>query len=99
MYIVKDTNPPLVLRPEGTAGVARAIRGDARVWYAGPMFRREGPKRARYRQFWQMGVEAIGDDSVTADVNVIEMADVYLRECANVEPMLRLIRLEQRRIV
>ena len=89
MYTVKDTNPTLVLRPEGTAGVARAIRGDGKVWYAGPMFRRERPQRARYRQFWQMGVEAIGDASVTADVDVIEMADVYLREFANVKPVLR----------
>lgn len=80
----------MALRPEGTAGVARALaevglvrRATAhgtRVWYAGPMLRRERPQRGRWRQFWQMGVECVGTAGVATDAEVIEMADGFLRE-------------------
>ena len=57
----------LSLRPEGTAGCLRAVLGERllragprRLWYLGPMFRRERPQRGRYRQFHQLGVEAYG---------------------------------------
>lgn len=93
MYHVAETDPQLVLRPEGTAGVARALRDvgllkcapvyGTRVWYAGQMFRHERPQHGRYRQFWQLGVEAIGDESVITDVDVIVLAAKYMQwiEC------------------
>ena len=76
IYRVSESD--LVLRPEGTAGVVRAVR-KGRVWYAGAMFRRERPQRGRYRQFTQLGVECFEDD-VWSDVDVIQMAYEYLRE-------------------
>lgn len=87
---MKDTDPPLVLRPEGTAGVARAIAErdgrnatrayGKRVWYCGSMFRRERPQRGRYRQFTQMGVELVGSDHVEDDADVISLAYGYLKD-------------------
>ena len=57
----------LTLRPEGTASCVRAAiehhllhQGAQRVWYAGPMFRHERPAKGRFRQFHQVGVEALG---------------------------------------
>ena len=72
----------LTLRPEGTAGVVRAVLGKhldqefrpVRVHYAGPFFRAESPQRGRYRQFTQVGVECIGERSPAIDAEVIEMA-------------------------
>ncbi|MGH7686867.1 MAG: histidine--tRNA ligase [Candidatus Dormibacteria bacterium] len=72
----------LTLRPEGTAGVMRAVLGKhleqelrpVRVHYAGPFFRAENPQRGRYRQFAQVGVECIGERSPALDAEVIEMA-------------------------
>lgn len=89
MYHIAETNPLLVLRPEGTAGVARALSKSrqlsmrshgARVWYTGQMFRRERPQAGRYRQFTQLGVECISDESVTSDAEVIEIASTFLTE-------------------
>lgn len=69
MYSFKDAlnGEDLTLRPEGTAGVVRAViehnllyDGPRRLWYVGPMFRHERPQRGRYRQFHQVGVEALG---------------------------------------
>jgi histidyl-tRNA synthetase len=74
----------LTLRPEGTAGVARAFgqsraAGEAaRVWYAGPMFRYERPQRLRLRQFWQVGVECLGEEGAHADLDCISLAKVFL---------------------
>ncbi|CAN8072498.1 unnamed protein product [Agarophyton chilense] len=88
MYHISGIQPALALRPEGTAGVARALRDvglvkcapvhGTRVWYAGPMFRHERPQKGRYRQFWQIGVEAIGDESLTTDLDTISLAAEYL---------------------
>ncbi|HEX6539055.1 MAG TPA: histidine--tRNA ligase [Candidatus Dormibacteraeota bacterium] len=72
----------LTLRPEGTAGVVRAVLGrhleqelrPVRVRYAGPFFRAESPQRGRYRQFTQVGVECIGERSPAIDAEIIEMA-------------------------
>ncbi|MCY4325581.1 MAG: histidine--tRNA ligase [Betaproteobacteria bacterium] len=68
----------LCLRPEATASVLRALAAAgrigsslARVWYAGPMFRRERPQRGRYRQFHQFGAEATGSDSPLLDAEMI----------------------------
>lgn len=81
-YRLMDTDPQLVLRPEGTAGVARALRETlkgkphgARVWYAGPMFRRERPQAGRFRQFTQLGVEFIDSIRDNAPGNLQPLAD------------------------
>ncbi len=71
----------LTLRPENTAGVVRSVvehsltyEGPRRLWYYGPMFRHERPQRGRYRQFHQIGIEAIGFAGPDIDVEVIAMA-------------------------
>ena len=68
----------VVLRPENTAGVVRSVISNGlthdlpgRYFYAGPMFRYERPQAGRYRQFTQIGVELIGPEQPTADVDVI----------------------------
>jgi histidyl-tRNA synthetase len=68
----------LTLRPESTAGVVRAALehnltydGPKRLWYAGPMFRHERPQRGRYRQFHQVGAEAIGFTGPDIDAELI----------------------------
>ncbi len=68
----------LTLRPESTAGVVRAALehnltydGPKRLWYAGPMFRHERPQRGRYRQFQQVGAEAIGFAGPDIDAELI----------------------------
>jgi len=82
MYTFLDKgNPPrsLTLRPEGTASVVRAAlehgltaNGQStKLYYAGPMFRYERPQAGRMRQFWQIGVEALGMPDSTADAEVI----------------------------
>jgi len=70
----------LTLRPEGTAGVVRAAiehsmlyDGGKRLYYMGPMFRHERPQRGRYRQFHQVGVEALGFGGPDVDAEVILM--------------------------
>ncbi len=72
----------LTLRPEGTPGVLRAVlaahleqeRRPVRVRYAGPMFRYARPQAGRYHEFWQLGLEAIGERSPELDAEVIEVA-------------------------
>src|SRR6202050_1605267 len=70
------------LRPEATASVARAyiengmqtLPGNAKLYYMGPMFRRERPQKGRYRQFYQIGAEVLGQsDAPAIDAEVIEM--------------------------
>ena len=69
----------LCLRPEGTASVVRAAiqhrlldnQQTQRLWYFGPMFRRERPQTGRYRQFYQVGVEAYGFSSPTLDAELL----------------------------
>jgi len=80
MYQFEDAGGrPLVLRPEGTAGVTRFIAGlgqdgaGKRVYYTGPMFRRERPQAGRKRQFHQFGAEAIGESNPYADAEMIAM--------------------------
>ncbi|MBA3349163.1 MAG: histidine--tRNA ligase, partial [Actinobacteria bacterium] len=87
----------LTLRPELTAPVMRAVLGHnlhrarlpVKLAYAGPMFRQERPQKGRYRQFSQVGIEAIGSMSSAVDAEVIEVGDRYLRD-AGVEPTLLL---------
>jgi histidyl-tRNA synthetase len=79
----------LTLRPENTASVIRAYiehrldqqPGLKKLYYIGPMFRRERPQKGRFRQFFQIGAEAIGSTSPIIDAEVIEMVTVLLREC------------------
>jgi histidyl-tRNA synthetase len=69
----------LTLRPEGTAPVCRAylehgmhkLTQPVKLWYLGPFFRAEAPQRGRYRQFWQVGAEAIGSDAPETDAELI----------------------------
>ena len=75
----------LTLRPEGTAPVMRAVlehnlhRGSLpiKLSYAGPMFRQERPQKGRYRQFFQVGIEAIGSDDPRVDAEVIEVGSRF----------------------
>ena len=82
MYTFEDRDgSSLTLRPEATASVMRAyiehrldqIPGLQKLYYIGPMFRRERPQKGRYRQFYQIGAEAIGSESPAVDAEVIEM--------------------------
>ncbi len=78
----------LALRPEATAGVLRAYfeRGlnqgpqPSRLYLVGPMFRYDRPQKGRYRQFYQLDVEAIGGAAAALDAEVIELARDWLRE-------------------
>ena len=78
----------LTLRPEGTAPVVRAVlehglqRGalPLKLAYAGPMFRQERPQKGRYRQFWQVGIEALGSDAPAVDAEVIEVGMSFLMD-------------------
>ena len=82
MYTFADRDETsLTLRPENTASVIRAYiehrldqrPGVQKLYYLGPMFRRERPQKGRYRQFFQIGAEAIGSESPAVDAEVIEM--------------------------
>jgi histidyl-tRNA synthetase len=82
MYTFTDRDETsLTLRPENTASVIRAYiehrldqrPGVQKLYYIGPMFRRERPQKGRYRQFFQIGAEAIGSESPVVDAEVIEM--------------------------
>ncbi|MBF6354399.1 histidine--tRNA ligase [Nocardia higoensis] len=88
MYTFADRGDRSVtLRPEGTAGVMRAViehsldRGQlpVKLAYAGPFFRYERPQAGRYRQLQQVGVEAIGIDDPALDAEVIAVADAGFR--------------------
>lgn len=81
MYAFQDQGgEEIALRPEGTAGIARAFAAMPppplpwKVAYAGPMFRRERPQKGRLRQFHQAGVEMIGLRDPRADAEIIAMA-------------------------
>jgi histidyl-tRNA synthetase len=84
MYTFEDRGGrSITLRPEGTAGVMRAViehnldRGQlpVKVYYSGAFFRAERPQAGRYRQFYQVGIEAIGINDPRIDVEVISVAD------------------------
>src|SRR3954469_9863613 len=78
----------ITLRPEGTAPICRAyiehgmhkLAQPVKLFYVGPFFRHERPQAGRYRQFHQLGVEAIGTDSPLADAEVIMLLDDLLAE-------------------
>src|SRR6202050_2657829 len=88
MYTFEDRDgSSLTLRPEATASVIRAyiehrldqLPGVKKYYYIGPMFRRERPQKGRFRQFYQIGAEAIGSESPLVDAEVIEMVIDILR--------------------
>jgi histidyl-tRNA synthetase len=90
MYTWEDRDgTSITLRPEATASVMRAyiehrldqIPGVKKYYYIGPMFRRERPQKGRYRQFFQIGAEAIGSDSPIVDAEVIELVVEILKRC------------------
>ncbi len=87
MYTFQDrAEESLTLRPEATASVVRAYiehglfnqGGIHKLYYMGPMFRRERPQRGRYRQFYQIGAEVLGSDHPAIDAEVFEMLVVLL---------------------
>lgn len=83
MYTFSDSNDSLslTLRPEGTASCLRAVvehnllyNGPQKLWYMGPMFRRERPQKGRYRQFHQVGIEALGFEGPDVDAEIVAMS-------------------------
>src|SRR6266567_1511293 len=87
MYTFEDRgHESLTLRPEATASVVRAYiehglfnqGGVHKLYYMGPMFRRERPQKGRYRQFYQIGAEVLGSDHPAIDAEVIEMLLLFL---------------------
>lgn len=90
MYLLrhKEGDLEIALRPENTAGIVRAFISNGmftksmpvRLYYIGPMFRHERPQKGRLRQFWQQGIESIGEAAPSEDAIVIAMAITYLNK-------------------
>lgn len=89
MYTFLDkSDRSLTLRPEGTAGVARAFvehgmasrPAPVKLWYNMSMFRYEKMQKGRYREFWQFGCEIFGAGAAEADAEVIGLLDAYFAE-------------------
>ena len=87
MYNFEDQGKEkLVLRPEGTAAIARAIITNSiendlnKFFYHGPMFRRERPQSGRLRQFHQVGIEYVGVNNILSDLEVIILAEEFLKD-------------------
>ena len=89
MYTFEDRGGrSITLRPEGTVGALRAVnehgldRGSlpAKVYYCGPFFRAERPQKGRYRQFYSIGIEAIGTHDAALDAEVIAIADAGFKQ-------------------
>lgn len=100
MYTFEDrAGRSLSLRPEGTAGVLRAMLENrldkgplpAKVWYTGPNFRYEQPQSGRYRQHTQVGVETIGSADPALDAEIIWMAQYGPREILGLKKVRLLI--------
>ena len=91
MYSFEDRDSTSIsLRPEATASVVRAYiehgmrtrPGLAKLYYVGPMFRRERPQKGRFRQFYQIGAEVLGSsDAPAIDAEVIELVMVFIEKC------------------
>ncbi|MDI1275320.1 histidine--tRNA ligase [Polaromonas sp.] len=104
MYSFDDrlNGEALTLRPENTAGVVRAVAehsmlydGGKRLYYMGPMFRHERPQRGRYRQFHQIGAEALGFPGAELDAELILLADALWKELGLTDVRLELNSLGQ----
>jgi len=101
-FVDKLNGDPLTLRPEGTAGVVRAVvehsmlyDGPKRLYYLGQMYRHERPQKGRYRQFHQVGVEALGFPGPDVDIEVILMARSLWRDLGLTDVRLELNSLGQ----
>jgi len=87
MFVIKQGKDKFVLRPEGTASIARAYLENnlgfgtklRKLFYIGPMFRAERPQKGRLRQFHHIGAEAIGLSSHNLDIELIEISDYLLQ--------------------
>ena len=104
MYSFEDSmnGDRLTLRPENTAGVVRAVAehsmlydGGKRIYYMGPMFRHEKPQRGRYRQFHQIGAEALGFAGPDVDAELILMCRSLWRDLGLTDVRLELNSLGQ----
>ena len=104
MYSFEDrlNGEALTLRPENTAGVVRAVvehsllyNGPKRLYYMGPMFRHERPQRGRYRQFHQIGAEALGFPGGEVDAELILLAVSLWKEIGLVDVELQINSLGQ----
>jgi histidyl-tRNA synthetase len=104
MYSFADrlNGEELTLRPENTAGVVRAVvehsllyNGGKRLYYMGPMFRHERPQRGRYRQFHQIGAEALGYSGGEVDAELILLAHALWKELGMPDVELQLNSLGQ----
>src|SRR5258708_21056603 len=91
--------PELSLRPEATASVCRAylehgmqsLSQPVKLYYMGPMFRRERPQKGRYRQFYQIGAEVLGgSDAPAIDTEVLEMPMAHFHQLGLPRPTLSL---------
>lgn len=89
MYTFLDAGErSLTLRPEGTAPVMRAYHEHGmhkapqpvKLWYLGPFFRQEKPQAGRFREFWQLGIEAIGSDDPAVDAEAIALLHAVIQE-------------------
>lgn len=88
MYSFTRHDDELTVRPEGTAGAARAYvehnlankEPVTRWYYVGPMFRGERPAKGRFRQFWQAGCELFGDPGPVSDAEMIDLVVAVLRD-------------------
>ena len=99
MYTFTDAGDrSLTLRPEGTAPVMRAyaehgmhkLPQPVKLWYFGPFFRQEKPQAGRFRQFWQVGAEAIGSDDPAVDAETILLLQTLIYELGIESVRLRL---------
>ncbi len=104
MYTLTDAGGrSLTLRPEGTAPVARAylehgmhkLPQPVRLWYMSSFFRQEKPQAGRYRQFWQIGAEAIGSEDPAVDAELIVLLHTLLADLGGQGIRLRLNSLGQ----
>lgn len=87
MYSFQKGDKSLTLRPEGTASIARMFitqelsnQLPLRWYYQGPMFRHERPQKGRFRQFYQLGVEFLGDSTAKADVEILSAVWVLIQK-------------------
>ena len=83
--LTKRSDEELALRPEGTASVLRAVLEanlhrignlPVKLWYSGSQYRYERPQKGRYRQFWQVGAEAVGAEDPALDAELIDRKSV-----------------------
>jgi histidyl-tRNA synthetase len=97
MYTLEEDDRSITLRPEGTAPVCRAYLEHGmhkqpqpvKLWYLSSFFRRERPQKGRFRQFWQIGAEAIGSDDPAVDAElVLLLAEIF--EALGIRAQLRI---------